>query len=98
MGDEIKVNPAEFEEQSYLLGRALAAFEPFIGHFQREKGLLSGNSDFLAKYLELIDNMSDDASPDLLARITDYAQKVYTLGSTFESADARIAGGLHKAG
>jgi hypothetical protein len=98
MGDEIKVDPQEFKEQASLLGNALSAFEPFIGYFQRERELLSGNSDFLTKYLELIDNMSDDANPDLLARIADYAQKADMLGFIFGAVDEQIGDGFHGVG
>jgi hypothetical protein len=66
VGDSIAIDIGQFREQAARLQESISAFEPYIGYFSQNRDTLEGNSDFLEAYRGLIDNMSDDASPELL--------------------------------
>ena len=96
MGNQIKVDPESYFEQSRKFEEALSTFKPFLTSFiSLARGELDGfNSDFIDSFKSALKNLADDTDTTLFSELENYSKEIKTLGDEFLITDGNLADGI----
>ena len=94
MSGEIKVNPEGLAQDAAQLRSAIADFESYASGFFGEliDRIAPFNSDFISRISRMLNNMRDNRTPALQAKLGEYVQGIETAKATFAEGDTTIAG------